>query len=143
MAFAVRNVHDGGLFGDFAAAGDHSAEEQIFFGGEAHDDARLLVFRRNRKTGKVRQVFGNVEFLLVRGAFHGLFGRLVSAALNYVGVAGGAASAGTPGSACTFVGPSAGPPEIAANHNDRTLAKKNVEPIVANARHGAFLVVHD
>src|SRR5437899_7486401 len=132
VTFAVGNIHDGGLFGDLAAAGDHAAEEQIFFGGEAQNHARLLVFRRNRKTGKVGQVFGNVELLLVRGAFHGLFGRLVSAALNYVRVAGGAASAGTRGSACTFVGAAAGTAEIAANSNDGTLAKLDVELNVVN-----------
>src|SRR5437879_7950423 len=68
MALAVGNIHDGGLFGDFVAAGDHTAEEQIFFGGEPQDDARLLVFGRNRRAGKVRQIFGNVKFLLARSA---------------------------------------------------------------------------
>src|SRR5713226_4413430 len=139
MAFAVRNVYHGGLFGDFAAGGDHAAEEQIFFGGEAQNDARLLVLRRNGKAGKVRQVFGNVELLLVRGAFYGLFGRLVSAALNYVGVAGGAASAGTRGSA--FVGPSAGATEIAGDGDDGSLAKIDVELVVVTVSDGAFLVV--
>jgi len=50
---AVRNVYHGGLFGDLAAAGDHAAEKQVFFGGEAEDDARLLVLRRNGETDKV------------------------------------------------------------------------------------------
>src|SRR5437667_8907875 len=74
MALAVGNIHDGGLFGDFVAAGDHTAEEQIFFGGEPQDDARLLVFGRNRRAGKVRQIFGNVKFLLARSALDGFFG---------------------------------------------------------------------
>src|SRR6266404_5393865 len=141
VAFAVGNIHDGRLFGDLVAAGDHAAEEQIFFGGEAQNHTRLLVFRRNRKTGKVGQVFGNEELLLVRGAFHGLFGRVVSAALNYVGVAGGAAPAGTRGSACSFVGATAGTAEIAANSNDGTLAKIDVELIVVTVSDGAFLIV--
>src|SRR5438309_8412875 len=95
VAPAVGNVHDSGLFGDFVAAGDHATKKQIFFGGEAQDDARLLIFRWNRKAGKIRQVFGNVEFLLVGSAFDRFFRRLVGASLEDVRVGGGAAAAGT------------------------------------------------
>src|SRR5256886_12861612 len=82
VALAVGDVDDGGLFGDFVAARDHATKKQIFFGGEAQDDARLLIFGRNRKAGKVRQGFGNVEFLLVGSAFYRVFRRLVGAGLG-------------------------------------------------------------
>src|SRR5207248_3964590 len=82
VALAVGNVHDGGLFGDFIAARDHAAEKQIFFGGEAQNDARLLILRWNRKPNKVGEVLGNIEFLLVGSALDWFFGRLVGASLD-------------------------------------------------------------
>src|SRR5438132_7878756 len=47
---AVGHIDDGGLFGDFIAAGDHAAEEQIFFRGKAQNHARLLVLRDRKST---------------------------------------------------------------------------------------------
>jgi len=51
------NIHDGRLFRNFVAAGDHAAQEQVFFRGKAQNDTRLLILRRNREAGKVRQIF--------------------------------------------------------------------------------------
>src|SRR5437016_1120519 len=141
VALAVGNIDDGGLFGHFAAAGNHAAEKQVFFGSKAQNHAWLLVLRRNRKAGKVRQVFGNVKLLLVRGALHGLFGGLVGAGLDDVRIAGGAASAGTRGSARVFIGSTTWTAEIAADSDDGTLAKIDVELIVVTVSDGAFLVV--
>src|SRR5437879_4182078 len=95
VPLAVGNINDGGLFSDFVPAGDHAAEKQIFFGCEAQDDPRLLIFGRNRKAGKVRQIFRNVKFLLVGSALDWFFGRLVGAGLNDVWIVGSAATAGT------------------------------------------------
>src|SRR3989442_12622537 len=131
VTFAVRNIHDGRLFGDFVAACNHAAEEQIFFGSEAEDHSRLLVLRRNRKAGKVREIFGNVEFLLMRCAFDGFFGRLVGAGLDDIRIAGGAASTGARGTSGAFLGPGAA--EIAADGNASALAKIDVELKIGRA----------
>jgi len=61
--------------------------------------------------------------------------------LNYVGVAGGAASAGTRGSACAFVGPPAGPRKLPPTVMTGPLAKIDVEFVVVTVSDGAFLVV--
>src|SRR5438552_5502273 len=143
VALAVGNVHDSGLFGDFVAAGDHAAEKQVFFGGEAKDDARLLIFGRNRKAGKVRQVLGNVEFLLVGSAFDRFFRRLVGTGLDDVGIGAGAPTAGTAGTGGAFVGstPTTRAAEVAADSDDRTGAEINVEFVVVTVGDGAFLVI--
>src|SRR5437667_3371209 len=143
VAPAVGNVHDSGLFGDFVAAGDHATKKQIFFGGEAQDDARLLIFRWNLKAGKIRQVFGNVEFLLVGSAFDRFFRRLVGPGLEDVQIGGGAATARTTrtGGAFLWSTPSTGAAEIAADSDDRTGAEINIQLIVVAVGEGAFLVI--
>src|SRR6266576_584716 len=77
----------------------------------------------------------------MRGALHGFFGRLVRAGLDDVRIAGGAASAGTRGSACVVSGSTTWTAEIAADSDDGTLAKIDVELIVVTISDGAFLVV--
>src|SRR5438034_3683640 len=67
--------------------------EKIFFRGKTEDDARLLVCWGNGPAGKFRQVFGDVQLLLVRRALDGFFRRHVGTRLNHVGIAEGAAAA--------------------------------------------------
>src|SRR5689334_17921242 len=42
VALAARDIDHGGSIGQFAAAGEHSGNEQILFFGKPHDDARAL-----------------------------------------------------------------------------------------------------
>src|SRR5712672_2410707 len=144
VAFAVGDVDDGGLFGDFVGTGDHAAEEQIFFGGEAQDDAGLLVLGRKRKAGKFLDVFGDVKFLLVRSAFYRFLRRLIRASLDDVGIGSSATSTGAPGAAGAFVRSTSatGAAEISADGDDRTLSEIDVEFVVVAVSDGTFLIVN-
>jgi len=60
VAFAVGNINDGGLSAISLPPVIMRLGASLFR-GEAQNHARLLVFGRNRKAGKVRQVFRNVS----------------------------------------------------------------------------------